>query len=786
MLKKVLIISSIFFCSLLNAQTDSSAVKMAEAPTDTLAEKPKEKKQRNQEPPALGDVFKPKIALGVGMMSFHGDLYSRHYQAPWTAKIGYDLNISQRLFKPLQLNFNILFGKLGGNEWRNNRQENFQSEIRAGGLSLTYDFGNFIPDDYRIRPWISLGISSFEFLSKTDLYDNKGNKYFYWSDGSIKNIDENSPNAASAMDLVRDYRYETDIRESNKDGFGKYQERAWAMPVGAGALMKLTDRVDFKIGFQYYFTTTDYIDGLSNKSIGNREGTRAKDNFVYTSFSLQYDLVVKKKSKLDTLSDNYFDGIDFLAIDKDDYDKDGVRDWDDKCHGTPEGVKVDEFGCPFDDDKDGVPNHADEELATAPGIEVNLKGVGLTDEYWQNWYNVYNDSGNVANEQIVENFFAKKPKTDSTGTAGANGKADPSKSDKVYTVELARYNGPVPGEEMAKLLSIGDVKSTMLPDNTTVMYTAGNYKEIQNAVKRRDEFIGEGNKNAQVGYFKKNGDLTSLSNEEIAKLLEESKKTKDNTLVANTNTTAAQTNTATNNTDGGNNGNATANNGGNKTNNTTKPNGGNSGTSEGSVDENENEFAKGDIVYRVQLGAYKNRISKGIFKNSGGEVLEMKTDDGYYHYSTKGFKTIQGAAGLRADLVVEGYGDAFITAYKDGKRIPLSATKATVQSKEKENLNDNLTFSSVDKSQITFKVQLGALRRAGGNDMEDKSRDIEGVEKQGTGSGMIRYTAGSFTDYSKADDYRKQLNDKGFAEAFVIAVFKGEVISIQEALELLK
>jgi hypothetical protein len=188
----------------------------------------------------------------------------------------------------------------------------------------------------------------------------------------------------------------------------------------------------------------------------------------------------------------------------------------------------------------------------------------------------------------------------------------------------------------------------------------------------------------------------------------------------------------------------------------------------------------------VQLGAYKNRISKGIFKNSGGEVLEMKTDDGYYHYSTKGFKTIQGAAGLRADLVVEGYGDAFITAYKDGKRIPLSATKATVQSKEKENLNDNLTFSSVDKSQITFKVQLGALRRAGGNDMEDKSRDIEGVEKQGTGSGMIRYTAGSFTDYSKADDYRKQLNDKGFAEAFVIAVFKGEVISIQEALELLK
>ncbi len=748
------------------SQTDSTK-NIILAPDSSSIKVIKEKK-KPVEPPVFGDVFKPKISLGVGMMSFHGDLYSRHYQAPWTAKIGYDLNISQRLFKPLQLNFNVLFGKLGANEWRNNRQENFQSEIRAGGLSLTYDFGNLIPDKYRIRPWLSLGISSFEYLSKTDIYDNKGNKYYYWSDGSIKNIDENSANAANAVNLVRDYRYETDIRESNKDGFGKYRERAFAMPLGAGALMKITDRVDFKIGFQYYFTTTDYIDGLTNKSVGTRAGTKQKDNFVYTSFALQYDLVIKKKDKVDTLSDNYFDGVDFLAIDKDDYDKDGVRDWDDKCHGTPEGVKVDEFGCPFDDDKDGVPNHADDELATAAGIDVNAQGVGLTDDYWQNWYNVYMDSGNVTNQQIVENFYAQKPKTDSLQNV-------PNKSDKVYTVELARYNGPVPGDEMAKLLSIGDVMSTMLPDNTTVLYTAGTYKEIQNAVKRKDEFIAEGNKNAQVGYFK-NGNLINLSQAEIDKLIEESKKTKEGALVTNT-TTAVDTNTLSANTK------TTTTNSGNTKNNNTKTN---NNLIENSVDENENEFAKGDIVYRVQLGAYKNRISKGIFKNVNGSVLELKTDDGFFHYSTRGFKTIQGAANLRADLVLDGYGDAFITAYKDGKRIPLSATKATMQTSEKENLSENITFSSVDKSQIMFKVQLGALRKAGGNDMEDKSKDIKDVEKQGTGSGMIRYTSGSYSDYSKADAYRKELNDKGFAEAFVIAVFKGDVISIQEALELLK
>ena len=730
MLKKIILIAFILSCSFIKAQTDTTATHLVK-PTEkeTLA---KSEKETSSEPPSLGDVFKPKISLGVGMLSFHGDLYANHYQAPWTARVGYDLNISQRLSKSFQLNFNVLFGKLGANEWLDNRQQNFQSEIRSGGISLLYDFGNFIPDKYRIRPWISAGINAFEFLSKTDLYDKNGAKYFYWSDGSIKNIDEHAANASTAINLVRDYTYETDIRELNKDGFGKYQERSWAFPVGFGALMKITDRFDLKMGMQYYFTTTDYIDGITNNSVGTRAGNSHKDNFVYTSFALQYDLVFKKKGKMDTLPDGYFDGIDWLAIDNGDYDEDGIKDWDDKCHGTPKGVKVNELGCPLDDDKDGVPNYSDEELTTPEGMAVNLKGVSLDDEYWQNWYNQYMDSGNVVQKQIVENFYAAQQDSIKQATAIAtstNTSNSNNKNDKTFTVELARYSGPVPNDEMAFLLSIGDIQSTILEDGSTVLYTAGSYKEIQNAVKRRDEFIKEGSKNAQIGYFNKDGKLIILSEDEIAKLVD----------------------------------------GDNVINN----------------EDNTNEFAKGDIVYRVQLGAYKNRISKGIFKHAG-KVVELKGDDGLYHYATKGFKTIQNSANTRADLVVDGYGDAFITAYKNGKRIALNTTNATMQTKEKENLTEIKSFSSVDKSLISFKIQLGALRKTDTNNMEEKIKDINDVDKQTTTSGLIRYTAGSFTDYSKADKYREELANKGFTEAFVIAVFKGEVISIQEALELLK
>lgn len=753
MFKKIVFISLLFLGYFFNAQTDSTLSSASRVKTDTLSKQ----KIQTPAPPTLGEVFKPKISLGVGMLSFHGDLYARHYQAPWTAKIGYDLNISQRLFKPLQLNFNILFGKLGANEWLNDRQENFQSEIRAGGLSLMYDFGNFITDDYRIRPWISAGVNSFEFLSKTDLFDKNGNRYYYWSDGSIKNMAESDPNAMSAVNLNRDYYYESDIRELNKDGFGKYQERAWAFPVGVGALMKVTDRFDFKIGVQYYFTTTDYIDGITKNSLGTRAGTHQRDNFVYTSFALQYDLVLKKKAKGDTLPDNYYDNIDWLAIDNGDYDEDGVKDWDDKCHGTPKGVKVDQFGCPFDDDKDGVANHADDELESPVGFEVNMNGVALTDDYWQDWYDHYMDSGNLAKKEVIENFYTLKKNADGSVATSTNTSGTPTganKTDRVYTVELVRYSGPVPGDEMAYLLSIGDIQSMMLPDNSTVIYIAGTYKEIQNAVKRRDEFRAEGNNKAQVAYFDKDGNVVTIKDDaEVNKLVEESKKARE----------LAATKSSTNTADG--------------SNNTTN--------AFDTEDANANEFAKGDIVYRVQLGAYKNRISRQVFKNVG-TVLELKSDNDVFIYATKGFKTIQQAADLKANLVIEGYGDAFITAYKDGKRIPMSQTKATVESSEKEDITSLPTFSSVDKSLVSFKVQLGALRKAGNNDMELKIVDLKDVEKQGTGTGMLRYTSGVFSDYSKADKHRQELNDLGFAEAFVIAVFKGEVISIQEALELLK
>jgi hypothetical protein len=315
-----------------------------------------------------------------------------------------------------------------------------------------------------------------------------------------------------------------------------------------------------------------------------------------------------------------------------------------------------------------------------------------------------------------------------------------------FTVELMRYNGAIPSDELAFLLSIGDINSTTLEDGTTVVYTSGNYEKLGAAIKRRDEFRDDGNNKAGVSMFKgrdvvqlPEDELEGLLKNEIADLLKMNVNDSLNNLA---NVVTAIT-----------------------------------------PDES---FNSNKIVYRVQLGAFRNKISTSIFGNNIG-VLELKTGENVYRYVTKGYETIEEAAATRADLVVQGYSDAFVTAYRGGRRIPMSETKATVESNVKEDLDENKTFNSIDKSLLAFKVQLGPLKkRVQEVSMDARVKDLKDVKKTVTASGTLRYTCGNFPGLEVAEEFRKTLELKGFTDAFVIPTFKEEVISMQEAMELLK
>ena len=73
----------------------------------------------------------------------------------------------------------------------------------------------------------------------------------------------------------------------------------------------------------------------------------------------------------------FLGGISYSFLTEFDSDGDGVIDSKDACPDTPQGVKVDEFGCPLDSDKDGVPDFQDRCPSTPPNVKVDSKGCPL-------------------------------------------------------------------------------------------------------------------------------------------------------------------------------------------------------------------------------------------------------------------------------------------------------------------------------------------------------------------------------------------------------------------------
>lgn len=426
-------------------------------------------------------LLRPTFALGTGMMAFYGDVgqQSKDY-SPLVSRIGYEIRAFTPVTNWLEVGVFALHGRLSANETTSPRSLNFESRITTGGLQLTYNFHQLLKPGHVVEPWVSVGFESIEFLSKTDLRDAQGRRYHYWSDGSIRDIDEHAPNADQAVIIQRDYTYESDVRESNIDGFGKYPEQTWGIPVGVGIKMLLGHGFDARVGTTMHFTATDYIDGISDKSIGDRKGDGRKDRFLFTSFSVSYAINTepRKKKWKPTLTREQMDAI---AL-NDDEDGDGVMDWNDRCPHTPAGVAVDVHGCPLDSDGDGVPDYLDLEPGTRPGAAVDAHGVTLSDDdLLRAWLN-YKDSANV-------NFVSSRVESfGPVGTPKVTRAAVPAK--RTYVLKVGTQTEGLSEEMIQRILSLPDVRT--LERNDTTFYIVGNYDALPDAVKRKLQLKGQG------------------------------------------------------------------------------------------------------------------------------------------------------------------------------------------------------------------------------------------------------------------------------------------------------
>jgi hypothetical protein len=681
--------------------------------TKSITSERSEKTSSTETP--LEFIFRPTLGLGVGMFTFFGDVANNHKTAhPTVSRVGYDLRLSNPLNDYFDLNFYVIYGKLSANErslTNVERNLNFQSEIRTGGMTVSYNFQNFRKSKDRIlEPYLSAGFESFEFLSKTDLFDQYGNRYNYWSDGSIRNLAEDDPNSASSILLNRDYVYESDLREQNVDGFGKYRERSWAFPVGVGALIHLNERWKFRIGTSMHFSITDLVDNVSSESVGDRVGDSKNDKFLFTHFSVNYDLQRLKEEEEPTIDENMNDLFDILAKDTVDTDEDGVVDFIDFCQYTDKGLPVDVKGCPFDKDADRVFDFKDDELTSAPRVYVNEKGVTVTDEMTYERYLRYTDTtGNYTGK--IENTVESR--TD----LGYSNKPNDTLSDKPlnYVVVLGTQEKSISANDLHKYLGYKDFK--MVTKGDTVYYIVGNYENLADAVKRKYDLEKDGVKTN--GIASTNG--TNLTN------------VPDKTLPP---------------VDGGNN------------------------------------TANHEVVFRVQIGAFSRKLSANIFKDVP-DLIVIPGDDGITRYYSGAFSDVFKASERKINMLDKGFEGSFVVAYQDGARKPLSEVGVEMIQKENTDESQDVKNTTIDKSKIKYKIQVGAYKNEVPTQMLDKYLTIGGVTPLRDGD-ITKYLSGNFNSKEEALKSMESIVKAGITDAFVVSDYNGKILTMDELKSLLQ
>lgn len=713
-MKKMNLTKTYFTLILLFGSMVSICAQVSDSTKNSTAEK-SEKKSSNETP--LEFIFRPNLGLGVGMFTFFGDVANNNKNAhPTVSRVGYDLRLSNPLNDFFDLNFYVIYGQLSANErslTNVERNLNFQSEIRIGGITVSYNFQNFRKSKDRIlEPYLSAGFESFEFLSKTDLFDQYGNRYNYWSDGSIRNLAEDDPNSASSILLNRDYVYESDLREQNVDGFGKYRERSWAFPVGVGALIHLNERWKFRIGTSMHFSITDLVDNVSAESVGDRVGDSKNDKFLFTHFSLNYDLQrLTEEEEEPIMDENRNDLFDILAKDTVDTDEDGVVDFIDFCQYTGKGIPIDVRGCPVDNDADRVFDFKDDELTSAPKVLVNEKGVTVTDEMIYERYLRYTDTtGNYTGK--IENIVESR--TDLGYSNKPNDTSSNNNKPLNYVIVLGTQEKSISANDLHKYLGYKDFR--MITKGDTVYYIVGNYDNLADAVKRKYDLEKDGVKTN--GIASTNG--TSLTN------------VSDKTFPP---------------VDGGNN------------------------------------TANHDVVFRVQIGAFSKKLSDNIFKDVP-DLIVIPGDDGITRYYSGAFSDILKASERKINMLDKGFEKSFVVAYQDGSRKPLNDVGVDVIQKEDTDESHDVKNTSMDKSKIKYKIQVGAYKNEVPTQMLDKYLTIGGVTPLRDGD-ITKYLSGNFNSKEEALKSMESIVKAGITDAFVVSDYNGKILTMDELKSLL-
>ena len=255
------------------------------------------------------------------------------------------------------------------------------------------------------------------------------------------------------------------------------------------------------------------------------------------------------------------------------------------------------------------------------------------------------------------------------------------------------------------------------------------------------------------------------------------------------------------------------------------------------------------VYYKVQIGAFRNDIPQNLY-DEFAPVCGENLNNGITRYTAGFFLEFKTADEIKREIRTIGYADAFVVAYRDGKRIPLyeamgkanqqdfqaavekeyifgdggeapvrkntsSTNVASTQPVVKATSGKNIAASTVSVSSGNSNAASNGLKTNYYKTTGDVAKvmevetvkglfytvqigvyskpvpakslfNIKQLNSELTETNKIRYTSGRFTSLSEAVDKRFEARTKGITDAFVTAYYNGKRISLTEADRMLK
>lgn len=621
--------------------------------------------------------FSPKFTLGSGFYTLTGDIQNADLGF-LNGQLGYNAGMKFELSEIEELSFLLFKNSFFGD----NGVENFNSEVDGFGLSYNI-LMNKTFKQFRIIPFASIGMQ-------------------------LQGV------------------------STSLNGLKSERVNNLSVPLGIGLRMDISNKLQFDILMNFAMGLGDIDMSKINEN--------SSDGYKSLNFTLHYDLFtyVNPKNNKFPENDNYYDDVDFSKIESEDEDGDLVSDMFDYCPRTPIGVKVDINGCPLDDDLDGIANYLDKQKDTPLGSIVDENGVMLSAEKYRstntktevasrkyaNFYNEFEikrEDYKTVDEYLIAkaNAFNKAFNESQDDNSKVNG--------LIYKIKIAEFNETIPAKMLNKLLSLDDLESFVIDDNS-VIYAIGSYNNLNDAQIRQDELDKQWYDETEI-IVDNNGLISVYTKPTLNDYFDE-----DEIVVP----------------------------------------------IENDIEEASNNDLNNSTIFRIQIGAFRNPLSDQIFLGLDN-VISFNDKNKLTIYMVGSFTKYEDAIDYQSQMQARGFKDAFIVTYKNGERINLNIVIANKNTQNNSSLNKNNNDDSVEVvSDLNYTVQILVAEATLSSEVLKRMSKIGTIDKKAKGSDMYEYYAGSFSDLNKAKIQLEKARNAGFDDAFIFADKNGVRVSIED------